>query len=395
MYYSRWRFECLVKSCDKLRVLFSARDLGAAEVIAEVIKSANNDSRFEVFVVAEGKALEWFLQNGLAAQGFLSQPIESSSDRERDGLLAEAEQVLKCIMPDAIISGMSGPTIGVDEALIASAGSIATYVIQDYAGWVVNGFECHAETYFVGDVEAKKITDSRYDVRTIVSGSPRYQKYSKLTPFIMRTDARHSLLKDNATTLIGFYGQSAWDIDGYWQTIDDLAEELCESELDLAIMYRPHPAESTIEREKILSRFRETGRLVILDPHDSVEMSLSVVDIVTTCFSSCGECQINLSRASSAPLGSVIYLMHHESLRDYHLVNTGVTMPLMATAGIGLVTLQRDDLRKAIKKASSLEFKNFAWELGRHVLPDHEKSVDTILSTVANDFFIRPENDVY
>tara|TARA_R110002095_G_scaffold20068_9_gene22505 strand:- start:541 stop:804 length:264 start_codon:yes stop_codon:yes gene_type:complete len=87
--------------------------------------------------------------------------------------------------------------------------------------------------------------------------------------------------------------------------------------------------------------------------------------------------------------------MHHESLRDYHLVNTGVTIPLMATAGIGLVTLQRDDLRKVIKKASSLEFKNFAWELGRHVLPDHEKSVDTILSTVANDFFIRPENDVY
>ena len=176
-----------------MKILFSARDVGAAAHIGEIAKEAAGRDRIETALLASPPGLQIFREAGLRAHAFHAKPVESASDPGANRVLAEARAWLEKIRPDAIVVGTSGPDMGVDEALVTCARTPHTYAFQDYSGWIVRGFGQPANTYFVLDQSAAKLTAQRHPGAVVVAGSPKHATYGRLDPDKLRESARKQL----------------------------------------------------------------------------------------------------------------------------------------------------------------------------------------------------------
>ena len=127
-----------------LRLLVSARDPGAAQVLLPVLARAAADRRLELCVVAQEPAAGILRRAGFEVGDVRCPALVSSSSPNASNLLDEADEILRRTAPHALLAGLSGPGIGIDEALLVRAKSIATYTIQDYPGYRVEGFGVRA-----------------------------------------------------------------------------------------------------------------------------------------------------------------------------------------------------------------------------------------------------------
>ena len=104
-----------------MRLLISARDPGAAHSLLPVIRKALADERFDVSIAASGAAAEIFSRAGI--------PFHRCG-AAAEALLAEADEALRRCSPDAVLVGLSGPDVGIDEALLPEERVEAAEVFQ-------------------------------------------------------------------------------------------------------------------------------------------------------------------------------------------------------------------------------------------------------------------------
>ncbi len=368
---------------ESVKILFSARDPGAAAHIREIATQAVQRDDLEAVVLAAPPGLEILRDAGLAVRQFRAGPVKDAADPGARELLGEARARLEELRPDAIVVGTSGPERGVDEALIACAQTPHTYAIQDYPGWVVSGFGHAANTYFVLDEAAARLTALRHTGRVVVAGSAKHATYGRIDPDELRSTARNAL--DASGPVIGFYGQPAWFLAGYEGTLERFASAVAAVCADAAVHYRPHPKETEAQRTRALCVFREAGLAAQHDPWAEAETSLCAVDVAASCFSSCGTDQIHLQRRATRPLGTVLYLMFAPDLRRHHRRDTRVELPLPASEGLALIAEDPGAIEDALGRALDPATRRALWRKAKAVLPDPGCAPDVVLGTIFAD----------
>jgi hypothetical protein len=364
-------------------LLFTARDPGAAAAIAPIAAEAMKMAVFDIYIYASEPAYSILKNEGLCVEKFCSGTVKSSSDTNCAALLNEAKKILKKIKPDGVVVGISGPDLGIDEAVTASSTITSIFAIQDYSGWVVDAFGKKANHYFVNDEFAREATIKHKDINVYVSGSTRYLKYKNI-----RREQQLVYKETQNNSVITFYGQPILSISGYLKALGMLADTIVEMPTNIIFNYRPHPIESSSDIQQIVNLFSEKKCGVVIEKDISLEESLYSCDIACTCFSTCGENHVFLSKMSNKPLGVLMYLMVDESLSSYLADNTGLDIPVPGKQGLALVARKSHEISIMITEALKPETKLLFWDKIQKLIECPDDAAKRILNTI-NDEIIR------
>lgn len=384
MHCRRWRPLGLVGS-PALRILISARDTGAARHFAEIVPRLSAATDTDITLVADQPAWSVLDEAGLTPLRFSEAAIEEVGALQAAALRKAARDLLELYRPDAILVGLSGPRIGLDEALLVEANNIPTYALQDYPGWIVPGFGVTAQTYFVLDNFAAELTRKRLDQASIViAGSAKHASYAQLDIEAIRKTAR--LAFKSGLPIIGFYGQPAWFLDGYDRSINALAEAITLAAPHGQIFYRPHPKETPTDLIRMQGIFATHQIDLQLDPNHTPEASLCAADVVVTCFSSCGADHIHLQKQAPQPMGTVLYLLTEAAIRQHHAHDTGIDHPPFATGGFALLSTSTESLANDLRRSLDPVTAKALWRQIHSKLPSPSGAADVILETIRDDY---------
>ncbi len=337
------------------RILFSARDPGGAGHIAALAAAFRQTGRFSVSVAASGPALDMLRQLGETPDVFTfsgGQDFLGPGDNTR-ALLDAARSIMAKHRPDAVVVSLSSLGVGIDEALLAVAGT-PTLAIQDFWGDVNLGLGTPAGLYLVMDEYAVDLTASRWGVKAEAIGSPKHARYAELDIPAMRNSARLELSVNLSRPLIGFFGQPP-SVPGHEDAFGDLLKALTDFEPSPVLVLREHP-KAAQNRKEHMAMAAGLG----LDVRDTTDRGLpedwlAACDVVVTPFSLCGLDHAYLSRYSPEPLGTVLYLNTNHEIRAF--IREACAMDCFPTVkqGLGRVADDPAGLREALAELLSPE----------------------------------------
>ncbi|KTD47618.1 hypothetical protein [Legionella quateirensis] len=312
---------------SRKKILVSSRDVGAAINIIEIVKLAQHDTNFELFLYIQPPASTYFQSNNLSFELVPHIIVKQSEYEKGQVLLHYARDILDKINPDVILCGLSTPgDAGIDEALITVAkNKIPTVVMQDFWGEVNDFFGVCADYYFCLDQEAKRLTEERNRCEGIVIGSPRHSWYKTLNLNQLRNELREEAGLMAHDLVIGLFGQSLHHIPGYKETLAELLTLVSEVQPAAKIVYRQHPRESednALITRNLLERSEVSFSLV---NHKKVEHSLIMCDAVCSILSNCLYDASYLNFFSSTPFITPIAFCYKEDilkhLNNFNMIN--------------------------------------------------------------------------
>ena len=322
----------------RVRVLLSARDAGAAAQVAAVAPALRADPRLETTLVASPPAFDLLGAAGEAPIRFAlpDGSVHVPVGRAAAPLLGAAQQLLTGLDPDVVVTGISSLGVGVDEALLARAGGRPTFALQDFPGDANSIDGALAETYFVRDEAAARLTRERWGVEAMPVGSLRHAPYAALDVPALRASVRRRLGAPRGRSVVGFFGQPA-EIPGQKAAFGDLVRALAARPAKPLCVLREHPKSLTL-REAHLEALRSAG-VEVFDASEepAAEPWLVACDLVTTCFSHCSMDYAFLSCQSPEPLGAVLFLMTTPESRAFFSEYAGLALPDGVEQGLGLV----------------------------------------------------------
>ena len=263
-------------------------------------------------------------------------------DDDPDELLATAAAIVRERKPDVILASASSFGSGIDEALLASRDT-KTFCIQDFWGDVNLSLGVPADTYLVMDDDAARISRERWGVRTVVVGAPKYDRYIDLDVRETRSEVRRELKVRSGQAVVGMFGQSP-DIPGHAEAMGDLVAAAGDLDPRPVLLLREHPKFTAARDEHV--RLANMAGLRCWDATGSgpVEPWLAACDVVTTCFSLCALDHGYLSANSEEPIGSVLYLMTNQQIRESMHRLCGFEQLPTVRRGLGHVVDSRTNL---------------------------------------------------
>ncbi len=323
------------------RLLISARDPGAANNLGPVALLAQATAGVHLDLVASAPA-----DNILRAQGLL--PVSVAHQPER--LPDTAKTLIDRLRPDAILVGLSGPEPGIDEALLAAAGSIRTWALQDFWGDLNNGFGAYADTYLVRDQTAARLTHQRAGVSTEVTGSPAQQQIpaslqQRLLARRLRT--RHGL--HSSAPLLVLASQPLWRQPGYRETLRDLLHSLPQGKL----LVRMHPRESEHDRRRMRHLLRQHCRIRWAFSDEPFDALLAAADLLLSAFSNSGLDKALYNHAAPRHAGTPVFLLHQPRLRSLYRDWTGLADHPLNASGASFGISAKGQLRSGLRRALS------------------------------------------
>ena len=370
----------------KARLLVSANDPGAAFHICEVLKRGKERGVFEFCVVASAITKEIFENAGFPAKQVNAPRSKQWPSKCGIDNISKATDLIDNFLPDAILVGLSGPDLGFDEGLIAAAGALPTYAVQDFWGDVNNGYGHLPGTYFVLDENAAKLTSMRApDARVIITGSARHAAWSDLQPETLRAEYRHALGLAKNEVCVTFYGQPLWKAKGYHTTLSKLSDALSQSDETINFCYRPHPKETVEERDRALVVIRRAGIRARTDANQTLVASLCGADLALTCYSMCGLDLANLSRLSASPLGLIVYAMFDDEIRRLFQRESGLLNIPLVEQGLASVIDTPNEIKRILRISLTREEQKEKWKAASSQVCHSNWAASIIVDTIAHD----------
>lgn len=367
----------MASNARPLKILFSARDPAAAHAIANLAKQACTDSRFTVRIITSTPASE--LVVGLPCECLALPQVISMSPELLDSAVT---QQLEQYQPDAVIAGASGPDAGVDEVMVKRANRVRSYVVQDFWGDVNLTLDAPADCYLVVDHLAAELTQQRVDSETCIVGSVKHASYGELNVPKMRASWRTASDIDEDEVVIGYFGMPLGSMDGYWRTLETLAESL--QSLPVTLVYRPHPKEDKYVRSRtcdILSTFEKFAE----DQGDYVEETLAACDLILSCYSSCGIDSELLGRNLAQDDRLSVFLLYETEIFEYYRNYTGLDDLPTSLQKRSLTIKDSSALRDTLLTYLSVESR-LEYLASESRLPNAGESINKVLDKVFQDY---------
>ena len=375
-------------------LLMTARDPATAYAFLNLFKRQTLYSKFRVIVVAQSPAYEiLYNSNELIDRKLQKFPVYSRLEIA----LMECRELIDKYSVELILTGISGPDCGIDEAVlsIAQDRNIPRYALQSYWGDLNLRLSGRPETIFVIDEEAAELTINRSSCKTVIVGSLKHQKYSQTDISKLRKEFRSYAGLDKNEVLIGFFGQPLDFITGYCETVTGLANELSELNEEFKLLYRPHPKETAQLREWTLRIFEKSGLEVILDKNEEVEAALCACDVVLSAFSTCGYDAQQLNRVSEIPLNVTVYLFFNGELKNWFREYTKLKDIPLVNSGLAFQVNSVDEINNVINKALKSEIKHEIWKNIHNTILDSKYATEKIINTIYDDWLIMENKKFY
>ena len=347
-------------------ILLSARDPRAARLIIQLAKTLRTDDRFQVELAGQGAAFDLMKASGLQPHVVDLPALDQSDDPKRTELFEAVGRLLGELAPQAVITGLSGPGLGIDEALVHLCQDRPVFSLQDYEGWVVPGFGRPAPTYFVADQHAARLTRRAPGVEPIVVGDLGSLEFADLDIPALRAQGR--LMAQTSKPVVTFYGQPAWGYKGYRETLMALAHA-ARNTPELQFLYRPHPKETDAERNALHALFEAEGVVMARCPATSIEMSLAMTDVVLSVFSTVGQDHVALQRCSPVAIGAAAYLLFDPAIRALLVADSGSDRPRVVVDGLADSAESVDDLVDLLRRSTAPWAATASWRKVRQAFP--------------------------
>lgn len=301
------------------RLLLSCRDPGAAGHMA--VLAPRLGQRFDVTLLAQPPANRLLTASGIEHHAFIPQG-------EGARLLDAARARLDAIRPQAILTGVSGPGVGLDEALLAvGRNRVACLTLQDWWADLNMGMKAPPDVLLVRDQLAARLTIERFPHLNLcwhAVGLPKYAVLDGVDVVGLRRRARADLGLAEKRPVVGFFGQPLLDDDGYRQTLVALGRGA--GKRPFTLILRPHPKEDA----------QASARLIAPDGIDDGADPwplLAACDLVTSGFSTSIQDAVALWARAREPMGAALYILPPALGRTYRRLS-GLSGLFLAEAGI-------------------------------------------------------------
>lgn len=367
------------------RILVSASDAAAADVMI-VVAGALRNAQLEHRIVAGEPAYTRMRSAGVDAHFFPHPRAGKSQMTSHRTLISAANEIIEDYRPDAILVGLSGPDVGIDEALVAaSQGKVPSYAVQDFWGDVNESLSARPRVYFVVDEFASEITRRRTQAGVEVVGSVRYAGYDGLDVVGIRRAARAGLGVDDDVVVVGLFTQPLWHVDGYARQFEMLIESLRSLSRRCVLGIRRHPRDSA-ESVELLERHASRNRVPTVDMSAlTIEAALSACDAVVSAFSSVATDVCYLQRAADGPLGVPLLLLLEPGVQSLFERQCGFDTHPLVQSGLAMEVRDAGDLPPIWSRVTDPETRRQIW-LRCGALPDSQCSADRIIKRLCNDW---------
>lgn len=356
-------------------LLITARDPATALAFSGFIKHLSADKRFNITVIAQPPADRFLKMINL---GNIS-------------IVDNEQQAKSCLIKkhsthnfSAVLVGVSGPDIGIDEYTIefAKQHQITCFAHQGFWGDFNPSATSVPDFVFTIDRLANQLNFERFpQVNNITIGSLKHKELNQVDSQALRQQGRDSL-NLTAPLLIGFYGQPLATVNGYLATIASLAKQLSRWNKSFQVMYRPHPKESSQLQSDTIALFEQyLANQYIVDPFIDINQSIVVCDLVTSAFSTCCIDAVYLNRYAPSAINSSLFLWFNNNLiswwQDY---NQMIEMPMSGKNGLIHSVDNEDDLLTVFEQALA-EKENVRLK-AKDNLPNATRAYDTMIQAI-------------
>jgi hypothetical protein len=368
-----------------MKLLITARDPATALSFEKLIPELLESGRFELRVLCQEPAFQ-MLQPFVPADTLYAIPKDEFALVLEDAFLRNQ---FESFQPDAVLTGISGPDTGIDEAVLhyAATHDIHSYALQSFWGDMNQASGALPDTAFVMDDEAIRITHERYpDIENVAIGSIKHIDYRAYDPLKARAEKRPGLVEFDEVVL-GFYGQPILEIAGYFETIEALTRQLSNWPRPFKLLYRPHPKETPELQEKTLSLFTEAfGDRVSLDPFLDIKDSLVVCDLVLSAFSTCCFDNLYLNEMAHRPFNASVYLWFEpELIRWWQEYSHLKELPLISEELL-LSVDKEEEMLTVLEQGLLEETRQILWHKAKAHLPNPQASIGIMMEKLLSDF---------
>ena len=291
------------------RILFTARDRGAygqLSAIAPVLAAAGHALCFVLSGDSPGVA---GVTPDFPIVRLPDGPWRDLSDVP-PATNARVRQLFEDFKPDIVVVGLADRVqIAVDELfLVTATGRVPTVMMQDFWGELKRVGHCEPDHYLVLDAVAAHNTATRASLHVI--GSPKHAAYGLLDRHGVRSAFRETLGIRPDARVIGYFGQGLHREPSYRALVSEIADAVAGCGEADQLVYRPHPRESADDITASREILAKSGKLLSSSDTPPIEPWLLVVDVVLSCFSTCGYDMLHMNRLDPQPWASVVYVDH-------------------------------------------------------------------------------------
>ncbi len=266
-----------------MKILITGRDAGTVRFIAALSETAQAWN-WEFAVAAQAPAAQMLKDLDIDCEELPNVTVAGIDDPGLSDLMNMAQDLVLKHSPDLILTTISGPRAGIDEALLRLDTDIARYAYQGYSGNLNLALPSRPEIVFVADEAAVKLTANRLKMSMpaiVPVGSLIAQMLNGRDWAQIRTEARAKISRSQNQPILVFFLQPLEEGSDYRIVVLEWAR--CASKLGQAIL-RPHPGHRNSEMVREVDRL---GLDILVEPGrlTSVEQ-IAAADVVTSAYSS-------------------------------------------------------------------------------------------------------------
>ena len=364
-----------------IKLFVTARDPATAVSFQILLPKLAQNSNFELCVLAQEPAATILAEVDYSISTFGA--LDSFEQIQH-----KVKKIINEFQPDAVLTGISGPDAGVDEAAlkVAKIQGIQSYALQSFWGDINQLSSAVPNHAFVLDDEAQRLTNLRYkEVRCIPIGSIKHADFDRYDVLALREKSRQNV--DDDEVIIGFYGQPILEIKGYFETLEAMVRQLKTWSRRFKLIYRPHPKESQVLFEKTRQLFENAfADAVEIDEQADIVDSLVKADLVVSVFSTCGFDNLYLNEISSKAFNASVYLWFDSCMIQWWKDYSGLeSMPLISE-GLLLSVDKESEMLDIFEQGLKPEVQHQLWLQAKAHLPDASLAVQTVIETLLEDF---------
>ena len=364
-----------------IKLFVTARDPATAVSFQILLPKLAQNSNFELCVLAQEPAATILAEVDYSISTFGA--LDSFEQIQH-----KVKKIINEFQPDAVLTGISGPDAGIDEAAlkIAEFQGIQSYALQSFWGDINQLSGAVPNHAFVLDDEAQRLTNLRYkEVRCIPIGSIKHADFDRYDVLALREKSRQNV--DDDEVIIGFYGQPILEIKGYFETLEAMVRQLKTWSRRFKLIYRPHPKESQVLFDKTRQLFENAfADAVEIDEQADIVNSLVKADLVVSVFSTCGFDNLYLNEISSTAFNASVYLWFDSCMIQWWKDYSGLeNMPLISE-GLLLSVDKESEMLDIFEQGLKPEVQHQLWLQAKAHLPDASLAVQTVIETLLEDF---------
>jgi len=307
-----------------LRILATARDVGAAQHLAALVRHAAGEASFRV--LAAGAAVDTLRAAGVEAESWIA-------PADREASLSDLARRIDAARPDFVLAGMAYPGVRLDEltAIVARKAGVPSGAVQDYWGYL-GAFEPGAwpDIFFVLHETAARLTARRLGdaVACHVTGSPKHEDYRERVARWIEAGGRR-----DRTKTITLFCQPRY-VPGTVDNLRAVARAFAALAADMRLRVKLHPGDADAAFVAA-AMAPAASRLSFAEPGDTTEALLLGSDLTVTFFSTVGLDHAYLQRYSEAPIGGLLYVTVGSDIARFIAEQIGQDEIPLVDAGVG------------------------------------------------------------